>query len=161
MQKFIILILFALANGAAAKTTIICSGWNGRKIPETIRIEETGKTVAPGYKLVDVKKVRLFPASNPIDRESGPTTPQLVEGCKEALMTGELYGRPTRNYTGNLSVECDGNGEAGSIELKKMSANTYKGKFFAPYGNHTMRLGYNGELELSCKIFREYVVISD
>jgi hypothetical protein len=131
-----------------AQAAIVCGGMNKKHKPVVLRIEETGKTSAGGFKLVNVKKSTVFSVSNPIDM--GRPAPKLLEGCENALLAGEKNGQLNTNYAGNLYVECAGDGDAGFMDLKKTGRNAYKGRFVAPNGKTALGLADEEEVAFTC-----------
>jgi len=131
-----------------AQAAIVCGGLNTKNKPLVLRIEETGKTSAAGFKIVNVKKAFVVSPSNPIDM--GQPDPKMLEGCQEALLAGEKNRQLNKDYSGNLYVECAGDGDAGFMDLKKTGHNSYKGRFVAPNGKPALGLGDEEEVALTC-----------
>jgi len=101
-----------------------------------------------GFKKVNIKKSNVIPISNPI--ENGFNTSKPVEGCDNALLAGEKNGVLNKNYTGNLYIECAGDGDAGFMDLTKTGRKTYKGRFVAPNGKADLGLDDEEEVALTC-----------
>lgn len=147
MKNTALLFFLTLTVVGTAKAQIVCGGWNNKHKPVVLKIEETGK-MSNGFKLVNVKKSTVFPIANPIDM--GQPTPKMLEGCQNALLAGEKNGQLNKNYTGNLYVECDGDGDAGFMNLKKTGSNRYTGRFVAPNGKSALGLADEEEVTLTC-----------
>lgn len=131
-----------------AQASIVCGGWNKKNKPVVLKIEDTGKISSSGFKSVNVLKVAAASISNPT--ETGKSVSQPLDGCQEALFAGQVNQQLTKKYTGDLYVECDGDGDAGFMELKRTGSGKYKGRFVAPNGNKALNLNDEEEISLTC-----------
>jgi hypothetical protein len=148
MNSTLLSFVFTLVTFGTAQAAVVCGGFNSKQKPVVLTIEETAQKTRDGFKLVNLKVSSPFSISNPIDM--GRPAPTALEGCQGALMAGSRNGVLNKNYSGDLYVECDADGDAGYMELEKTGRTTYKAKFMAPNGNLALSLSDEEELLLTC-----------
>lgn len=126
-----------------AQAQILCDGVTESKKRVLLKIKATGKKDYQGFQTATLERVVQSRYSH-VD--------QVVEGCEEALIAGERNGQLITSLKGDLYIECDGDGDAGYMNLKKVSGAKYVGTVHAPNGKHELDMGDEEEMSVTCQI---------
>ena len=112
---------------------ILCQGTSSKNQPVVLEVKTTGKKDQAGFVLVDVKWKN-----------------QKLAGCQGAILAGVQGNVMSTDLSGDLYLECDGDGDAGFMNLKAQGNGNYKALFMAPNGNSVMDLEDEEEVTLMC-----------
>lgn len=145
MKNMILFAVVSLVTVSASATSLTCYGTNEAKNQILLSIEDTLQATRQEFKAVNISAV-VYPF---VGAEIA-LIPQALKGCQGALLAGSKGQILNADYSGDLYIECAGDGDAGFITLQKQKSDRYVGTFFAPNGKEQLNLSDEEEMPLTC-----------
>ncbi|WP_413288472.1 hypothetical protein [Bdellovibrio sp. HCB337] len=145
MKKTLIILVVSLSSLSAQAAFLTCFGTNEAKNEIVLTIENAFQTTRQEFKSVDIY-AQVYPFAG----AEVYLIPQEVPGCQGALLAGSKGQVLQPTYSGDLYIECDGDGDAGYMTLKKKKNGQYAAVFHGPNGKPALNLNDEEEVKMVC-----------